>query len=1347
MSRTIGTALILALATSIACAQEADVEKAVLAATKAGDLAKAKQLCDQWAQEKPDDERPYLILGRLYMKLEMHDKAIEPFEMAREVNPLNPEPMCELGKIFLLAGMAEEAIAEFQAALEVRKDYEPALKGLAEARGLQDSPYPNGVRAKLGASNEERGLKLDERRDPVRVATMGGRECRATDKSKRLFCLYFDVDDEYLHDVDLPVRVTVEYYDVGRDRLSMQYDSTDSTAYKGGASKVSEQVLKTDTKTWKKHTFNLPDARFSAQDGRDFVLWCDSWRQEEDLYVSSVHVVQGGLQVRVEPQAATVGGIGSCTVTAKVLDAKGPVPDGTPVSFVTDRGTVTAKAGTVEGMAEATFTSGDEPGEAKITVSTEHDKRAVTIPVLRGVGKIVRRRLLVHPFGGKEKWKIDGRSGTKLTVSPASDRGREGRSATRVEYKLRQDDTKSMAGMSRNIPLPGRAVKLALWVHLDGSPNLLYIDLKDATGQIHGYVLGYMKAAGWQRMELVIGAPLHHRGGANDGRLHYPLRFDRLIFRRYYGRGQHPCEGEVCLQDLTVETDIPSSVTLELAVTPGEPKATFRVGKDVVFRARIGNLLDEPQSVRLRWTVVDGEGHEVVEGRTEEIEVGPETRMLKDVPLKLTTPGRYRATFAFEDDDRPAPAEGTTFLLLNESADLGLPVELRPVAGGVDVCLSNQLKEAAQLSLSYYVLNEQREILRKGALGQPKMTLQAGETVECRLKLDGLAPDRYSILLFSDTADGERYTSLLSHELLPSEMVLTGRVVGDNAKPIPGASVRARLVRRLRRRSSRGNRTIGAWDTQTDSEGKFKLPEVKIPPDADRCHVSLDVVARGYVDVLRAYPLRSQLPSRGRPARTIRRRPSRTITLRMKRGEKLTGRVIGADGEAVADAHVQALSAVVWGGRAPSTASTGGMRRVQYYRPREADAEGRFELYVVPGAKTELTVHTSRWAAKRVAVPAGQPDAGEIQLEAGATVSGVLLDEHGEPAAGYWLAAEAMLSSRTMGGIALAAAAKTGPDGTFTLPPLKGEFVLSTPVSFLLWPTEAQRHSPSPRVAILPRTLTLDRDRVELELRGARQVRIAGRVLDVDGTPAEKVTVYRSCPGTRFLSDDVQTDDEGHFALEGIPSGLGGFQVMVPTIRSWKKAKRIYLRAKPLDHVKGADENGWIRVDQIDEDLLNVDFRFQFWSRTKGFLGLSPDPALMEDAAPGKALDERGRAPHELAERLAQGNPLVGRVLDEAGNGVRGAQVRILFARRPNDGEAAKEQVTGPWQAVTGADGRFACAAVPVPKEPKQYTVRIEVIAKGHAKKRQDFPLPKLLTSGARRLRVPDLRLKLEDKQ
>ena len=1200
MARIIETALTLALATSIVCAQEADLEKAVLAATKAGDLAKAKQLCDQWAEKKPDDERPYLLLGRLYVKLEMYEKAIEPFEMAREVNPLNPEPMCELGKIFLLAGMAEEAIAEFQAALEVRKDYAPARKGLAEARGLRDNPYPNGVRITLGASNEERGLRLWDKRSPSRVVTIGGRECRATDKARHVLRLDLDVSDEYLHEVDLPVRVTVEYYDVGTDRLGMHYDSTDFTAYRGGASKVTENVTKTNTKTWNKYTFNLPDARFSTKDGQDLVLWCDSWRRQEDLYVSSVHVVQGGLQARAEPKAATVGGVSSCAVTAKVLDANGPVPDGTPVQFATDRGTVTAKVETVEGMAEATFTSGDEPGEANVTVSTEHDKRVVNIPVLRGVGKIVRRRLLVHPFGGKKKWKIHGTAGTELIVEPAPDRGREGRPATRVVYKLRQEDRRSMVSMVRSIPLSGRAVKLGLWVHLDGTPNSIHLQLKDATGQTHGYLLGYMKATGWKRMEQVIGAALNHRGGANDGRLHYPLRFQQLTFRRYYGGGQRPCEGEVHLQDLTVETDIPSSETLELTITPAEPSSTFRLDKPPVFRARIGNLLAEPRSVRLKWTVEDGEGQKVAEGQTEEIDVGPETRVLTGLPLNLTIPGLYQATFAFEDDDLPdARSEARTFLLLNDSTDHGLPAELRPVAEGVDVCVGSQLKEAAQLSLSYQVLNDQREIARKGALGQPNMTLEAGETLECRLKLDGLEPDRYSILLLLDRADGERLTALLPHQVFPDRATVGARVLGDD-KPLSGASIRARLVRRPLRQSSMDDRTIESWDVQTDEEGKFALPELETPPDVERCRVHLGVVAGGYVDLHRTYSLSGLLPSRGRPARKV--------TLRLRRGEKLTGRVIGTDGKPVAGARVEALSTVFAGGRVQRA------RRSYYYRPRQTDADGRFVLSIPPEARTELTIHTSRWAAKRVKVPEGQSDAGDIRLEPGTRVSGVLLDEHGKPAAGYWIAAQGSPGQPPMMWNPVRVAAKTDADGRFTLPPLLGEFRIWVPASTEPWFSEARQHSPSPRLAVLPQEHAFDgtQEQMELELRALPQLQVGGRVTERDGSPARHVVVYFYCNapagGTKPF-DMAQTDSNGRFSFQGIPAGLQDIMVAVPMLRRSKEGGRTYLRAHPLPHVKGADNNGFVRLERIKEALPNIDFQFVLWDARKRFLVDQPKKA------------------------------------------------------------------------------------------------------------------------------------------
>ena len=1193
MPRLTAIALTLFLTASALSAQDADLAQSAQQAVKAGRLEDAKKLCAQWIEKKPKDERPHILLGQIYLKQDKIDEAIEAFETARELNPLNPDPACEMGRLFIKAGMGTEAVAEFEAALKIRKDCEPAVKGLAEALALTENPYRDGVSVKLGEFNEERGLRqLDRPGAHVsRAVKMAGRDCRATEIAKKQLFLDFDVDDEYLHDVDRPVRVTVEYFDIGRDRFSMKYDSTDLGAHFRGTAKVTEQVAKTDTRTWKRYTFNLPDARFSGWSGRDFVLSTDVWKGKTDLYVASVHVVQGGLQVQAEPKSVAVGQ--GCTVIAKVVDAEGPAPDGTPVSLSADHGRIEESVETVAGEVRAAFMAPADPAEATITIKTDEDERQLSIPVLRGKGESVRRKLVVYPFGRQDKWTVSGRRGAELKIEPSPDAGREGRPATRVAYKLSQADSKSMATMSRAIPLPGRPAKLGLWVRADQSPNMLRVEFRDATRQIHGCELGNLKRDGWQWMEVPVGSGMYHHGGANDGRVHFPVQFNGLLFRRYYGGGPQKCEGEVYFQDLTVETDLPVSESIELTVSSDQPRARFEIGEDLALHVRLGNLTKELRRGRLRWTVTDEDGAVVLDERGDDFELPAETRVTRDVTPKLEKPGVLQAKIVFEtDEEHPdPPADSIALLLMRDVGQLGLVAGIQTEAKGPAVLVTNRRQEAAQFSLLYRVLNQQRGIVAKGTLGQPAMTVDAGEAVECPLSLGELPPERYAILLFFDTADGQRFSALVPHETFPAELTVDGKVTGEG-KPIPGASVRLWISRQPNRYTRFRAESLGLWTTETDAEGSYSFKDLKVPPDAARCRLHFDVVARGFADQHMSHSFRSLLPSNGRP--------TRTITFRLKRGAPLTARVVGADGEPAVGARVHTLSVVMDGLRA---------REIRSYRLRETDADGRFETCPVPGSRTDLVVYSSQWATRRVIVSPDQSDLGEIRLDAGTTVSGKLLDEKGNPAAGHWVVAE----SAERGALRMIVhpvriGAKTEADGSFALPPLKGKFTIWTPTSFEIWWTEPTHLSPLPPVAILPQEHTFDgtQEQVELELRAPSPVRVAGRVLDVEGKPASDVglMLYSTFSDLRtpLVFDSTTTGADGRFSFTGIPRGLCKVVVVAPGMRRSNQGGRVYLRAKPLKYGSGHQWQEAAHLDEVGEDVLDVDFQYRLWSSKGGYL-------------------------------------------------------------------------------------------------------------------------------------------------
>ena len=232
--------------------------------------------------------------------------------------------------------------------------------------------------------------------------------------------------------------------------------------------------------------------------------------------------------------------------------------------------------------------------------------------------------------------------------------------------------------------------------------------------------------------------------------------------------------------------------------------------------------------------------------------------------------------------------------------------------------------------------------------------------------------------------------------------------------------------------------SLGLWTTETDADGKYSFKAIKVPQDAERCRLQFDVMARGFAGHQTSHSFRYFLPSGGQP--------SRTIASRLKRGAPLTARVIGADGAPVGGARVHALSMVVKERR---------VREMRSYRLRETDADGRFEICLVPGAKTDLVVYSSQWATRRVTVSPDQSDLGDIQLETGTTVSGMLLDAKGNPAAGYWVVAEnTERGPSRMIAHPMRIGAKTEADGSFRLPPLKGKFTIWTPPSYDVWWTE-----------------------------------------------------------------------------------------------------------------------------------------------------------------------------------------------------------------------------------------------------------------------------------------------------
>lgn len=78
--------------------------------------------------------------------------------------------------------------------------------------------------------------------------------------------------------------------------------------------------------------------------------------------------------------------------------------------------------------------------------------------------------------------------------------------------------------------IEGRPKALGLWLHGDGSGHSPRLRFTDSTGQTFQPTAESISWTGWRYIELALdGAASGHWGGADDGVVHYPIRWDSLL--------------------------------------------------------------------------------------------------------------------------------------------------------------------------------------------------------------------------------------------------------------------------------------------------------------------------------------------------------------------------------------------------------------------------------------------------------------------------------------------------------------------------------------------------------------------------------------------------------------------------------------------------------------------------------------------------------------------------------------------------------------------------------------------------------------------------------------------------
>ncbi len=134
-----------------------------------------------------------------------------------------------------------------------------------------------------------------------------GRYTRRTDEATDNPYMYFDVDNGYIYGGTNRVTINVIYYDQGTDTWELQYDAVGTDNFKSAGI-----VRKTNTRTWKKVSFELDDAEFADGQpgggkyaGSDFRIWS---RDDGDEIIHFVQVIRKpGMPVTVSLQEGVDG--------------------------------------------------------------------------------------------------------------------------------------------------------------------------------------------------------------------------------------------------------------------------------------------------------------------------------------------------------------------------------------------------------------------------------------------------------------------------------------------------------------------------------------------------------------------------------------------------------------------------------------------------------------------------------------------------------------------------------------------------------------------------------------------------------------------------------------------------------------------------------------------------------------------------------------------------------------------------------------------------------------------------------------------------------------------------------
>ncbi len=527
---------------------------------------------------------------------------------------------------------------------------------------------------------------------------------------------------------------------------------------------------------------------------------------------------------------------------------------------------------------------------------------------------------------------------------------------------------------------------------------------------------------------------------------------------------------------------------------------------------------------------------------------------------------------------------------------------------------------------------------------------------------------------------------------------LSGRVTDADGAPVEGAEVRIEVKRNPgRMRIEIGGRTL-LPRARSNADGRFRLGPID-PEKNYTLRVRADGFAAAAADVTDLAPYRTRSD----------------LQIELSRGSGLHGTIVDADGLPLTDAIV----------RIEPASDGGGMRMMRMMETTDdasaiqaaTGRDGRFELTGVPPGKFDLEI-TRKGFAKRsvpsIEVAAAQPepvDLGEIALTPGERVQGFVIDRDGQPVEGVEVFVQdggpTMMIMAGPGGSAEEAETVTDPAGWFVIDDLGTE----SRYSF--------RFSRTGFVAASVNAVEIPQaGPIEVVLDPASTV--SGRVLDPEGEPIIGARVNMTRTRTMEMGGsmmqmmmmmDTTSDSEGQFLFEDQEPGSISLSASSSGFQEARLDNLEIPKGENLEEIELPLEKGAVVFGNVfaPDGRPAIGASVRLVTERKGPMIPDGSPSdgsgfyRVEGVAPGEVsieathpdyprtvrdIEARAGA-NELDLHFSGGHEVSGTVVDETGNPVPQAQVRLDAAGRFFGGPESRSSSDGTFTMPGVQDGDY----------------------------------------------------------